>query len=79
MSITKIFLRIFDLFSLCYRSSNQGNFIEILRWSATTDPVVKSIFEDSAGNASYLSHDIQNELINLMANQVREKISSMVS
>ena len=39
--------------------------MEILRWAATTDPVVKSVLEDSAGNASYLSHDIQNELINI--------------
>ncbi|CAF1648746.1 unnamed protein product, partial [Didymodactylos carnosus] len=60
------------------QSSNQGNFMELLRWSATSDPVVKSVLEDSAGNASYLSHDIQNELIHIMANQVREKISSML-
>jgi hypothetical protein len=53
--------------------------MEILHWSATSDPIVKSVLEDSAGNASYLSHDIQNELIHIMANQVREKISSMVS
>ncbi len=62
-----------------YRSSNHGNFMELLHWSATSDPVVKSVLEDSAGNANYLSHDIQNELINIMANHVRGKISSMVS
>jgi hypothetical protein len=67
------------LFSHCCRSSNRGNFIEILHWSARSDPVVKSVLEDSVGNATYLSHDIQNELINIMANQVRDKISSMVS
>ncbi|CAF1465686.1 unnamed protein product [Adineta ricciae] len=61
------------------QSSNQGNFLEILYWSATSDLVVKSIVEGSAGNASYLIHDIQNELINIMANQVRGKFSSMVS
>jgi hypothetical protein len=53
--------------------------MELLHWSATSDPVVKSVLEDSAGNANYLSHDIQNELINIMANHVRGKISSMVS
>lgn len=52
--------------------------MELLHWAATTDPVIKSIFEDSAGNANYLSHDIQNELINLMSNEIREDISLMV-
>ncbi|CAF4263562.1 unnamed protein product [Rotaria sp. Silwood2] len=59
-------------------SSNQGNFLEFLRWASTTDPAIKSIFEDSAGNATYLSHDIQNELINIMSNEIREEISFMV-
>lgn len=65
--------------SLYSRSSNHGNFLEILRWAATTDPIVRSIFEDSAGNANYLSHEVQNELINVMADKVREKSSSMVN
>lgn len=73
-----IFMVNFSLVFVYFRSSNLGNFLEILHWASTTDPVVKSIFEDSTGNASYLSHDVQNELINLMANQVRGKISSMV-
>ncbi|CAM4956510.1 unnamed protein product, partial [Rotaria socialis] len=61
------------------KSSNQGNFLEILRWASETDPLIKSIFEDSTGNASYLSHDIQNELIHIMSNEIREKISSMLN
>lgn len=52
--------------------------MEILRWASTTDPLVKSILEDSAGNAQYLSHDIQNELLHIMSNEIREEISSMV-
>ncbi|CAF4531509.1 unnamed protein product, partial [Rotaria sp. Silwood2] len=60
-------------------SSNQGNFLEFLRWASTTDPAIKSIFEDSAGNATYLSHDIQNELINIMSNEIREEISFMLN
>ncbi|CAF1263221.1 unnamed protein product [Adineta ricciae] len=61
------------------RSSNRGNFLEILHWAAKTDPIVQSIFEDSTSNATYLSHDIQNELIHIMGNQIREKVSSMVN
>ncbi|CAF1415793.1 unnamed protein product [Adineta ricciae] len=59
-------------------SNNRGNFIEILKWSSTTDPLVKAILVDSANNASYLSPLIQNELINLMANQIRKKIVEKV-
>ncbi|CAF4244083.1 unnamed protein product [Rotaria magnacalcarata] len=61
------------------RSSNRGNFLEILHWAAITDPVVQSIFQDSTSNASYLSHDIQNELIHIMSTQIREDISSMLT
>jgi len=63
---------------LCFRSSNQGHFLEILRWAAKTDPIVQSIFQDSTSNASYLSHDIQNELLHIMSNEIREEISFMV-
>ena len=52
--------------------------MEILRWASETDVLIKSIFEDSTGNASYLSHDIQNELIHIMSNEIREEISFMV-
>ena len=61
-----------------FSSSNQGNFLEILRWAAKTDPIVRSIFEDSKNNATYLSHDIQTELLHIMANQVREETASIV-
>ena len=52
--------------------------MEILRWASGTDSSVKSILEDSAGNAQYLSHDIQNELLHIMSNEIREEISPMV-
>ncbi|CAF3969951.1 unnamed protein product, partial [Rotaria sordida] len=59
-------------------SNNRGNFIEILKWSSTTDPLVNSILVDSADNASYLSPLVQNELIHLMANQIRKQIVEKV-
>ena len=59
-------------------SNNRGNFIEILKWASATDPIVKSILDDSANNATYMSHHVQNELLNIMANQIREKVSAEV-
>ena len=79
-TIKRILLqRIFVCFFLCFRSSNKGNFLEILHWAEKTDPIVQSIFQDSTSNASYLSHDIQNELLHIMSNEIREEISFMVS
>ena len=60
------------------RSLNRGNFIELLRWASSTDPVALSILKDSDRNATYLSPTIQNELIALLAKQVRQQISEKV-
>jgi hypothetical protein len=62
----------------CISSNNRGNLIEILKWSATTDPLAKAVLEESAGNATYLSHQIQNELLSIMANQIRDNIAEKV-
>ena len=52
--------------------------IETLKWSAKTDPLARAVLEESVGNATYLSHQIQNELLNIMANQIRAKIAEKV-
>jgi hypothetical protein len=36
------------------------------------------VLEESAGNATYLSHKIQNELLSIMANQIRDNIAEKV-
>ncbi|CAF4583845.1 unnamed protein product, partial [Rotaria sp. Silwood2] len=59
-------------------SLNRGNLLEILRWSSQTDPISREILEDTNKNATYLSHHIQNELISIMANQIRTQISEQV-
>ncbi|CAF4162399.1 unnamed protein product [Rotaria magnacalcarata] len=59
-------------------SLNRGNFIELLRWASSTDPVALSILEDSDRNATYLSPCIQNELISLLANQIQQQISEKI-
>ncbi|CAF4769458.1 unnamed protein product [Rotaria sp. Silwood1] len=56
-------------------SHNHGNLIEILKWSAQTDPLAKAVLKESAGNATYLSHQIQDELLHIMANQIRDSIA----
>ena len=68
------FKTLFFIFS----SLNRGNLIEILKWSATTNSLAKAVLEESAGNATYLSHQVQNELLNIMGNQVRDRISKKV-
>ena len=65
-------------FSLSNRSLNRGNFIELLRWASSTDPIALSILEDSDRNATYLSPTIQNELISLLAKHIRQQISEKV-
>ena len=47
--------------------------------TSATDPLVNSILLGSADNASYLSPSIQNELIHLMANQIRKQIAKKVN
>ncbi|CAF3976119.1 unnamed protein product [Rotaria sp. Silwood2] len=59
-------------------SSNRGNFLELLRWAATDDPIAATILDESAKNSNYLSPLIQNELIGLMATHIRKKISEKI-
>ncbi|CAF3478552.1 unnamed protein product [Rotaria socialis] len=56
-------------------SRNRGNFIEILQWASSTDSLVNSILNDSNSNSTYLSPTIQNEILNILADQIRRKIS----
>ncbi|CAF1035837.1 unnamed protein product [Adineta ricciae] len=59
-------------------STNRGNFIELLKWSSSTDPVVSSILNDSAKNSTYLSPQIQNEMISLVASNIRQQITTKI-
>ncbi|CAM4951311.1 unnamed protein product [Rotaria socialis] len=61
-----------------FRSSNRGNFIEILQWASSTDSLVNSILNDSNSNSTYLSPTIQNEILNILADQIRRKISGEI-
>ncbi|XP_065569223.1 52 kDa repressor of the inhibitor of the protein kinase-like [Artemia franciscana] len=53
---------------------NDGNFRTLLRFRMKDDPIMKDIFERSAGNAQYCSPRIQNELIDICGQLITEKI-----
>jgi len=53
---------------------NAGNFVEILQLIARHDVIVAERVAESPKNAKYTSKDIQNELIGVMADLVRDQI-----
>ena len=59
-------------------STNRGNFLELLHLLGKFDSVVANKLSSGPGNAKYIHHDIQNELIDIMASIVREQISNEV-
>ena len=57
---------------------NDGNLRTLLRYRMKNDPVMKDIFERSAGNAQYCSPSIQNELIDICGQLITKKIVDQV-
>ena len=55
-------------------SSNQGNFVELVRFRAETDDVLANHLKNSPRNARYTSKTIQNELIEVIGNHIRQGI-----
>ena len=55
-------------------SANRGNFMEILKLVAAHDPIVYHRLNDGPKNAVYTSPEIQNTLLNVMGNIVRNEI-----
>lgn len=53
-------------------SSNKGNFLAILELIAKHDPLVKQ--KMGHGNAKYTSHNIQNEILEVLAEMVRKDV-----
>ena len=47
-------------------SANRGNFLEMVHFMAKYNPVLKNWLESHPGNVSWLSHDVQNELLHLL-------------
>ena len=59
-------------------SSNRGNFLEILELVADHDTVVKDKLKIGPRNAVYTSPNIQNSLINILGDMVRNVVCSGV-
>ena len=62
-------------------SSNRGNFLELLDLMASLNPHIKTHLEKArqhSRNATYLSYEIQNELLDISAGLVRETIVNEV-
>ena len=55
-------------------SLNRGNFLELVHHQAKYDPILQQHLQKSGKNATYLSPDIQNQLICAMADKVLENI-----
>ena len=61
-----------------YNSVNKGNFREIIQLVANHDPVIKQRLEHGPQNVTYLSPDIQLDLLQVMGDMVRNSITEDV-
>ena len=61
------------------RSSNQGNFLELVRFRAETDEVLANHLKIAPRNALYTSKTIQNSLIDVVRQRILNDISSEVN
>ena len=59
-------------------SKNPGNFRVLVKLLSKHDEVVKKRLEEGPQNATFLGHDIQNELVAVMGRKVMEKIQAEV-
>ena len=53
---------------------NQGNFTELIRFRAETDSVLKTHLKNAPKNAIYTSKTIQEQLISIIGEQIRNEI-----
>ncbi|XP_076321993.1 zinc finger MYM-type protein 1-like [Tachypleus tridentatus] len=59
------------------QSDNRGNFLELLDMISRYDEIVKNK-PSGPGNAKYTHHDIQNELLDIIAGMIRKDINKEV-
>jgi len=57
-------------------SFNRGNFLELVYFTAQYDPVLKWWIDSHPQNVSWLSHDIQNDLLHMIALEVLSRIAA---
>ena len=55
-------------------SKNRGNFIELIKHTASyNEDVAGVVLENAPGNAKYTSLEVQKEILNVFAKKVRKK------
>ena len=59
-------------------SLNRGNFLEIFSVIAKHDPIVQDYIDKGPKNATYLSPDIQNSILQIMGKMIRGSICNEV-
>ena len=55
-------------------SDNRGNFIELVRYQAESDEVLRHHLQSAPRNAIYTSKTIQNELVHIIGSRIRSDI-----
>jgi hypothetical protein len=60
-------------------SGNRGNFLELLNFIANYCPQLQKWLVSHPGNVTYMSSDIQDEMISIVANKVRYAVSSDIA
>ena len=60
------------------KSSHRGNFIELVHLQARYDAVLQHHLQTAARNSTYLSADIQNQLIKALGDEVLTEITEQV-
>ncbi|XP_030759798.1 zinc finger MYM-type protein 1-like [Sitophilus oryzae] len=58
---------------------NRGNFLNIIELLSIYDPVLKELLSKDKKCVKYLSPTIQNEIINLLANEVKTELISQIN
>jgi hypothetical protein len=57
---------------------NQGNFLDLLQVIGKFNKTVAQKISDNPRNAKYTHHNIQNEILDIMANTIRDQISGEI-
>uniref|UniRef100_A0A1X7V4R6 TTF-type domain-containing protein n=1 Tax=Amphimedon queenslandica TaxID=400682 RepID=A0A1X7V4R6_AMPQE len=58
--------------------SNQGNFLELVKLLAMYDPIIHDRLTSGPQNALYTSHSIQNQLLHILGEKIRNSICHQV-
>jgi Domain of unknown function (DUF4371) len=60
-------------------SSNRGNFIELIHFLSEYNPQLHKWLDSHPGNVTYMSSEIQDEIISILANKIRNAMSNDIT